>query len=54
METKQRTSFVCWVDDREKILSFHLVEGFERKVFKTKPEFQDFMMLLVSRGYKVQ
>ena len=54
MEKKQQDYFVCWLDEEKKILSFHFVEGFERKVFKTKPEFQEFMMLSVSRGFRVQ
>ena len=54
MEKKQQEFFVCWLDEEKKILSFHYEEGFEKKVFKTKPEFQDFMMLSVSRGFRVQ
>lgn len=54
MEDKQKEAFVCWLDESQKILSFHFVEGFDKRVFKTKPEFQEFMMLSVSRGFRVQ
>lgn len=54
MENEQKDVFVCWIDEDNKILSFHFEEGFERKEFKTKPDFQDFMMLSVSRGFRVQ
>ena len=54
MEKEQKEVFVCWLDEDNKILSFHFVEGFERKEFKTKIEFQDFMMFSVSRGFRVQ
>ena len=36
MEKEQKEVFVCWLDEDKKILSFHFVEGFERKEFKTK------------------
>ena len=54
MEKERKEVFVCWLDENKKILSFHFVEGFERKEFKTKPDFQEFMMFSVSRGYRVQ
>ena len=54
MENEQKEVFVCWIDEDKKILSFHFVEGFERKEFETKTEFHEFMMLSVSRGLRVQ
>ena len=54
MEKEQKEVFVCWLDEDNKILSFHFVEGFERKEFNKKSDFQDFMMLSVSRGFRVQ
>ena len=54
MEKEQKEVFVCWLDEDKKILSFHFVEGFERKEFNKKSDFQDFMMLSVSCGFRVQ
>mgnify|MGYP003297609081 CR=1 FL=1 len=54
MENEQKEVFVCWIDEDKKILSFHFVEGFERKEFETKTEFHEFMMHSVSRGLRVQ
>ena len=54
MEKEQKEVFVCWLDEDNKILSFHFVEGFERIEFNKKSDFQDFMMLSVSRGFRVQ
>uniref|UniRef100_UPI0040570122 hypothetical protein n=1 Tax=Agathobacter sp. TaxID=2021311 RepID=UPI0040570122 len=55
MESKeQKEVFVCWIDEENKILSFHYEEGFVRKEFVSRPEFRDFMMFSMSCGYRVQ
>jgi len=53
-EKKETESFVCWLNETEKIMSFHYEEGYIRKEFKSKPEFQEFIMFAVSCGYRVQ
>lgn len=55
MEGKeQKEVFVCWINEDEKILSFHYEEGFIKKEFESRPEFQDYMMFSVSCGFRVQ
>ena len=44
---------VCWVNEEERILSFHQEPGYERKVFRNKEDFQSFYITLISSGYKV-
>lgn len=44
--------YVCWVNEEERILSFHQEPGYERKKFRKK-DFQSFYMTLTSSGYKV-
>jgi len=44
--------YVCWVNEEERILSFHQELGYERKKFRKK-DFQSFYMALTSSGYKV-
>lgn len=53
-EKKETDKFVCWISEKEKILSFHYEDGYKRKEFKLKADFQQFIILLVSCGYKVQ
>lgn len=45
--------YVCWVNEEERILSFHQEPGYERKEFKDRKDFQSFYMTLISSGYKV-
>ena len=44
--------YVCWVNEEERILSFHQEPGYERKEFRKK-DFQSFYMTLTSSDYKV-
>lgn len=53
-EKKETERFVCWLNEKEKIMSFHYEEGYTRKEFKSKPEFQEFIMFTVSCGFRVQ
>jgi len=45
--------YVCWLNEEERILSFHSEPGYERKGFKDKEDFQSFYMTLTSSSYKV-
>ena len=45
MENGQKEVFVCWLDEDKKILSFHFVEGFERKEVNKKSDFQSIAYL---------
>lgn len=52
-EQKETKKFVCWINEEEKILSFHYEEGYIRKEFEDKEDFR-FFILAISRRYKVQ
>lgn len=45
--------YVCWVNEEERILSFHYEPGFVGKEFSEKADFQSFYFSLASSGYKV-
>lgn len=52
-ERREIKKYVCWISEREKVLSFHYEEGYIRKEFESHEDFQDFIMA-VSRMYKIQ
>ena len=45
--------YVCWVNEEERVLSFHQEPGYEKKEFRDKEDFQSFYMILTSSSYKV-
>ena len=45
--------YVCWVNEEERVLSFHQEPGYEKKEFRDKEDFQSFYMTLTSSGYNV-
>ena len=45
--------FVCWINEGERVISFHFEPDYVKKEFATKEEFQSFYMTLTSSGYKV-
>ena len=51
---EEKECFVCWLNEPERIMSFHYEEGYIRKEFHSKKEFQEFIMFSVSCGYRVQ
>ena len=53
-EKKEAERFVCWINEQDKILSFHYEDGYARKEFKDKEDFRQYIILTVSGGYKVQ
>ena len=53
-EKKEKELFVCWINDEDKILSFHYERGYIRKEFEVKDEYRRFILLMVSIGYKIQ
>lgn len=55
MEEKKETEhFVCWLNEEERILSFHFEEGYIRKDFCSRNEFHEFIVFTASCGYRVQ
>lgn len=55
MEENQKMTkkYICWISDKDKVLSFHHEEGYTRKEFESNEEFKCFI-LAVSRMYKIQ
>lgn len=43
----------CWINERERILSFHYEEGFQQKKFTDKESYRLFI-LAAAEIYKVQ
>jgi len=51
---KRCTIWVCWVNNRERILSFHRADGFWRKLFYSETDFWAYVKQKVLDGYRVQ
>lgn len=51
---EEKSQFVCWTNEKEKILSFHFEEGYKMNVFESRTEYRQFIILFVASGYKVQ
>lgn len=46
--------FCCWISEKDRILSFSYIEGYERKEFDTYKAFQEFYYKQTYWGYRVQ
>ena len=46
--------YQCWISEKDKILSFRYVEGYELKAFDTYTEFQVYCYRKSELGYRVQ
>ena len=44
----------CWINDKEKILSFSYIEGYKLKEFNSYTQFQDYYYRKTYWGYRVQ
>lgn len=53
MELKAKEQFVCWINEEKKILSFHFEEGYVRKEFDSRTDFETFIVYTAS-DYRVQ
>jgi hypothetical protein len=49
-----KSNYECWISDDSKTLSFHLVENYIRKTFRTYKDFFSYVITLSQHGYKVQ
>ena len=54
VERQAAQLWVVWLDEKEKIASFHPVEGYRRQEFSNKEYFQSYMMALQERGFRFQ
>ena len=43
-----------WLDEKDKIASFHCVDGYDRKDFEQYDFFIHFLLSLPGRGYRFQ
>jgi hypothetical protein len=48
------SKYECWVNEDSKTLSFHLVDNYIKKTFKTYTDFFKYVIFLSQYGYKVQ
>ena len=48
-----KKKYRCWISERDRILSFNYIEGYELKEFDTKKEFEDYYYSITYWGYKV-
>lgn len=46
--------YLCWINEQERILSFHFEEGFVEKEFSNHSDFRDYYYQLTLCGYRVQ
>lgn len=54
IETRRENfRLTCWINERERILSFHYEEGFQQKKFTDKESYRLFVLAAAER-YKVQ
>ena len=47
-------NYQCWINKKEKILSFSCAEGFELREFDSYEQFQDYYYRKTYWGYRVQ
>lgn len=45
---------ICWINEQKKILSFHFEDGYTRKEFYSKAEFEVFIVSAADDGYRIQ
>ena len=45
-------NLIVWLDDQERIASFHSVDGYERKEFLSHEHFIGFVQTLTRSGYR--
>lgn len=50
---EEKEVYVCWISEKDSILSFHYEEGYIKKEFITKEDFQEFI-LAMAKYYRVQ
>ncbi|MFR5876600.1 MAG: hypothetical protein ACLUFN_08930 [Eubacterium sp.] len=46
--------YECWMDEKEKILSFHYVSEYIHKCFKTYKDFFSYVIWNSQNGFKIQ
>ena len=54
VEKQDNKKYVCWINEKDKILSFTYIEGYEQKEFKTQSEFKEYYYNKSYWGYKVR
>lgn len=55
MEEKNTTEkLICWLNEKEKILSFHYEDGYEKKEFQSHLDYKMYLLYAASNGYRIQ
>ena len=52
-EKSDDKKYRCWINKKDKILSFTYIQGYEIKAFDTETEFKDYYYNKSYWGYKV-
>lgn len=45
---------ICWLNEKEKILSFHYEPGYTKKEFKSQLDYEMYLLHIASIGYRIQ
>lgn len=54
MKTCAQRVFAVWVSLEDRIVSFHMVEGYERMEFPSRDRFLREILVMSSTGYRFQ
>lgn len=54
MDCRDTSGLIVWVSERDRIASFHPVDGYCRQAFRRRDFFMDFLHSLQERGFRFQ
>lgn len=53
-EKNTEEKFVCWINEKELILSFHYEDGYVQKEFQSRLDYKMYLLNAASKGYRIQ
>ena len=54
MDDRDVAGLVVWISERDRIASFHPVDGYRRQIFRQYDFFMSFLHSLQERGFRFQ
>lgn len=54
MEVRKDIRWFIWLDEEERIASFHPVDGYCKRIFDNRDTFDHFLTSLAFNGYRFQ
>lgn len=54
MDDRDVAGLVVWISERDRIASFHPVDGYRRQIFRQYDFFMNFLHSLQERGFRFQ